>query len=143
LSDVDLVEYYSNYFKGLALELSRRGTKLVLVKQIPEAGWNVPDRAFRMLREQDEGEVRTLRSVYEGRNNKVNQIFEPLKDVVNVIVLNPDFPLCDQNFCYHTEDKIPFYMDDDHLSKLGSKKVTEYILEELNFRKIKESRTSE
>lgn len=127
----EMKAYYIEYFTQLAAKLALQNTKLVLITQIPEAGWNVPNKSIRFIQQRNHDEVATLRSVYEQRNLWPSQMFEELKAVENIHIVNAADIYCDAEYCYNTENKIPYYADDDHLSMLGSQKAAPYILKSL------------
>jgi|GEM_PF-6847671 len=131
LTKYELASYYIEYFTQLAAKLALQNTKLVLITQIPEAGWNVPNKSIRFIQQRNHDEVATLRSVYEQRNLWPSQMFEELKAVENIHIVNAADIYCDAEYCYNTENKIPYYADDDHLSMLGSQKAAPYILKSL------------
>lgn len=128
LTDADLSAYYQAYFSSLAAKLAKQNTRLVIVRQVPEAGWNVPNKTFQMLKMNQPVQVKTLKSVYEDRNKNVNMMLTKLDAADNIVVIDPAKRLCDEEYCYNTYDFVPYYADDDHLSKYGSVFAAEYIL---------------
>jgi peptidoglycan/LPS O-acetylase OafA/YrhL len=136
LRDVDLSQRYVQHFEALNELYKQSNTTLIVISQIPEAGWNVPDRAlspaYRNLKGDAKlGEIKTRRSVYDERNVDVERLMQTIEKLSNVKVLYPADALCDAEFCYNTENGIPLYRDDDHLSMLGSEKLGRFIAQHL------------
>ena len=128
--DINVKETYLKYYQELSEELKEQGTKLIFITQVPEAGWNVPERSLFELKSTKEN-IKTLKSVYDTRNQQTYELFDALQNKENITILDPSELFCDDEFCHHTQDLIPYYSDDDHLSFLGSKKIAKWIFKEL------------
>jgi peptidoglycan/LPS O-acetylase OafA/YrhL len=131
LSDIDLFEYYVDYFIQLAAEMETQNTRLILISSTPEAGWNVPEKMLRSINNNSHFDTSIARSTFDTRNYKATALFEILSKVPNITIINPSDVFCDGNVCRQSENAIPYYMDDDHLSKFGSTKLAQYIFEQL------------
>lgn len=129
LTHEELSAYYLDYMQNLNHQLAKHGTKLILIQQIPEAGWNVPQSMFYNIRDKKNVSLTLPRQTINDRNQKVNTLFKKLNNVSSISQIDPVDILCDKNLCYHSENDIPLYFDDDHLSKYASKKLADYIFE--------------
>lgn len=102
--------------KNLAKEF-----RLVVIGPIPEAGWNVPQIAFkRSIFNDNKAEVSTSWQSFAHRNHAVIQAFSNLPQT-NVIRVQPSKILCPAptTRCVNTVGGMPIYFDDNHLNARG------------------------
>jgi len=105
--------------------LLERGKKVIIIYQIPEAGWDVPaylakEIVFGSKRSVD---LSTSVEVYKARNAVSNAMLDSLGDNANLIRVKPAELFCDtlqQGRCLLQMQGHPLYIDDDHLSQLGA-----------------------
>lgn len=96
--------------------------RVVLVGQIPEAGWNVPERLAKIKRLEPERlaeEITTSYAVYLAANAPVLAMFEKLAKEPGLALVEPQLHLCDTEVagrCLNTQDGAVLYRDQDHPS---------------------------
>ena len=127
------------YRHGLA-DLVATGAKVVLFYPVPEAGWNVPELAFRTM-VNGGGAFPTLSTSYDlylKRNRPFTEIFDAIQ-LPGLYRVHPDAVLCDtmiRGRCANAVDGQIFYVDDDHLSNTGSRLLLPEFLQ--NIQKIED-----
>jgi peptidoglycan/LPS O-acetylase OafA/YrhL len=105
--------------------LLERGKKVIIIYQIPEAGWDVPaylakEIVFGGKRSVD---LSTSVEVYKARNAVSNAMLDSIGNNVNLMRVKPAELFCDalqQGRCLLQMQGHPLYIDDDHLSQLGA-----------------------
>lgn len=106
------------------------GKKLVVVHQIPEAGWDVPDRLAKLARyrRREALVVDTSLDRYLARNQRSSQALERVQGD-GIIHVYPDQVLCDAKTrrCLNADGHRVLYQDDDHLSDQGAALVAPLI----------------
>ena len=113
------------------------GRKVVLIYQVPEVGWNVPQlMAKKMFFNTSDSttEITTNYKFYLERNKDSNAVLDSLGNHKNLIRIKPDSILCDSfvsGRCVATLNGVPLYYDDDHLSNEGAKLVVKEILKNI------------
>ncbi|WP_022959109.1 acyltransferase family protein [Spongiibacter tropicus] len=121
----DIYSYVESELIGLS-----RTVPLVIVSQIPEAGWSVPESISKRKIYGEPPSLSTSRLVFEEANNRVNLLMNRLSSVATVVY--PDELLCNRvsNRCMNNdEDLVPLYRDDNHPSYLLSKWISNFIVE--------------
>lgn len=108
---------------------------LVLVDPVPEAGWNVPERSFKLayFRRQT-GAITTPLSRYEQRTREISVLFERLAaQLPNVRRARVARVLCDvqRAQCVNADAGGVYYFDDNHLSETGVRLVAPTIIEQI------------
>ncbi|MDC3316426.1 acyltransferase [bacterium] len=106
--------------------------KIIVVNQIPEAGWHVPDRVerLRVLRESD-AMISTSQAIYSKVNESVVNLFSRLPASENLSVVRVDALVCDTlvpGRCLNTLNGAPLYRDDDHPSPIFADMISRAIL---------------
>jgi len=106
------------------LEMDRR---VVLVEQVPEIGYRVPNVAS-VTKERErniEALIAPTIEEYRKRNKEVSLIFNKLNNLERVQIVEVSEKLCGTDKCRLFAHGIPLYRDDDHLSTYGSYYVSE------------------
>ncbi|MEX0740627.1 MAG: acyltransferase family protein [Pseudohongiella sp.] len=94
-----------------------------LLRPIPEMPVDVPRSMARRHLLNRAGEVRLSRAAYDQRHAAVWQAQDQAAQHCGVRILDPTQALCDEEYCYGSEDGRPLYYDEDHLSEYGNKKL--------------------
>jgi peptidoglycan/LPS O-acetylase OafA/YrhL len=106
---------------------------VVLVYPVPEAGWNVPNHAFRIAYFSEENPtITTSYTVYRERALEVNALFDRLvSGLPNVYGARVHEVLCSEatDRCVNADADAVYYNDDDHLNNEGARLVTPTIIE--------------
>lgn len=101
------------------------GKRVIIVGNVPEAGWNVPVTLIRMTQFGDGGRrpLTTDARVVKDRIAVVSTMFAPLRDRPGVTIVEPWPLFCDRQLagrCVNEWQGQPLYKDDDHLSTIGA-----------------------
>jgi len=94
-----------------------------LLRPIPEMPANVPKIMGRESLMGHSVEVKLSRVEYEKRHAFTWSMQDEAVSRCGVKILNPLPYLCDEVFCYGGEGGVPLYVDDDHLSERGNRKL--------------------
>lgn len=102
-----------------------------IIDQIPEAGWNVPEKMLLLSNVQkNRPPITTSFEVYQQSNASVINLFEQLDQHHNINVINTSDIVCtESNRCLNELDGVPLYRDDDHPSKLYAALIAEKLKE--------------
>ncbi|WP_082529999.1 acyltransferase family protein [Rhizobium sp. Root1203] len=105
--------------------LLQRGKKVVLIYQIPEAGWDVPAYLTKEMQFGIERhiELSTASDVNKVRNAGSDAMLDDVGLHPNLLRIKPAELFCDtlqQGRCLLQKDGRALYIDDDHLSQLGA-----------------------
>ena len=107
-------------------QLLALGKIVVLVKPVPEIGFEVPSAYF--VAEITGRDVSSLVSPtfseYMQRTKNVESVFSKIEKERPVIIVSPSTYLCDAQHCRVVLDGRPLYRDNNHLSTFGSKYVS-------------------
>ena len=100
---------------------------VTVVGPIPEAGWNVPARFGRLMRDGPAATLSTSRAVFDTRNAAAFAVMDDLaRRGVRLVDAGPAF--CGQRRCLNAADGVSLYADDDHLSGAGAARIVPLIL---------------
>ncbi len=104
-------------------QLRDRGKKVVIVASVPEIGWPVPAVLARRALAEEKGAAAPRVDAYLGRQDFVLQAFATMRQRFDTVVLYPHKILCVTGTCEVSENGIPLYRDEHHLSVLGAHKL--------------------
>lgn len=115
-----------------ALEcLQKPGREIVLVYPVPEAGVHVPYFMARKVRAGNSVADLTLQKpaeTYAERHDLTLPLFESLRAKYGLLPVFPDKLLIQNGALQISRGNLALYVDDDHLSRLGSEPVVQAIL---------------
>ena len=106
--------------------LLQAGKRVVVVKPVPEMGWNIPNLLIKLkqIKDQEYPPIHVPYASYLERNKKVLNLFEALAKQAKeqnqqLYFVDPARFICDQQAeqCYGTKNQEIYYFDDDHLSQ--------------------------
>jgi len=102
--------------------------KVILVYQIPEVGFNVPDAFFKTIHrgKQPPTVLTTSYDIYKDSNKRVSDSLDRIASP-NLVRIFPHTSLCDEDVkgrCVVVRDGQLLYIDEDHLSFDGARIVT-------------------
>uniref|UniRef100_UPI0035C87A2D acyltransferase family protein n=1 Tax=Yoonia sp. TaxID=2212373 RepID=UPI0035C87A2D len=119
---------YEREIKGLSERFN-----VVLVYSVPEAGWDVPQRAFKqILFGSVNAPVSTSYARYLARNRDVEILFDKLvAESPRIQAARIQDALCSEatGRCVNADQGGVYYYDDDHLSSTGAARIAPIILE--------------
>ena len=108
------------------------GKRVVLLYSIPEMGWHVPERLMRQLwLEGDESDIKIARTLIDDRIRSSDVLLDGLPAYPDLVRVRPVEILCDTTICPGSDQGIPLYFDDDHLSKIGARRLANAIAGQL------------
>ncbi|MEL7428972.1 MAG: acyltransferase family protein [Pseudomonadota bacterium] len=119
-------------FTAEKLSAIASGMPLIVVNQIPEAGWNVPSRVARFVMAGQAGEeVTTDYDLYLEKNMQVNAMLNRISG--DVAIVKADELVCskDTRRCVQFAEKKPLYRDEDHPSEAYGAMIADEIVETL------------
>ncbi len=104
--------------------LRAAGKDVWLIGPVPEVGYPVPTAMYiQQLGMQPSLDIRPTRDEYQERQRFVIDLFDRLQNEFKIKIIWPDRALCDERYCNSEHDGRPLYIDDNHLSVYGSKKI--------------------
>jgi len=109
----NIINHVEKFISDVALN-----RRVIIISQIPEAGWNVPERNARLG---FNATITTSFDVYKSANDPIIKLFERLERNPNINVINVAGMICDTDIvgrCLNTIDGLSLYRDDDHPSPL-------------------------
>ena len=115
-------EFRSHYLETVCLLADKQ--PVYLLRPIPEMPHDVPRDIGRELLMNRNGEVKLARSTYHQRHSFTWSVQDEAAKQCGAKILDPLPYLCDEVYCYGSENGLPLYSDDDHLNELGNKKLT-------------------
>ncbi len=103
------------------------GKLVVLVKPVPEIGYDVPAANYiSVITGRDVNAIISPKiNEFAARTKDVNNIFLRLKNREDIQIVDPSNYLCNDVHCRVVSEKKPLYCDDDHLSTYGSVYISE------------------
>ena len=117
-SSDDIISHVEKFISEVALN-----RRVIIISQIPEAGWNVPERNARLG---GKTTITTSFDVYKSENEPIITLFERLANNPNIDLINVENIICDTEIngrCLNTIDGLSLYRDDDHPSPLLAKMI--------------------
>ena len=102
-------------------ELRRRGLKVVVLNQIPDIGYHVSIASVMAGRLDREIDLRTTRAEYEAFQRSTADILGPHAARGEIALVPLQDLFCDDKVCrITTQDGLPAYWDDNHISRRGA-----------------------
>ncbi|MBF7072251.1 acyltransferase [Glaciecola sp. MH2013] len=123
----DIYEYTK-----LFLRTAAHKNRLILIDQIPEAGWHVPERIAKIksFREPEGVDISTSYEVFLDQNKPIRALFAELETVPNISIIHPSQLVCNienSNRCVNSTDSQSLYIDDNHPSPRFAEKISKEI----------------
>jgi peptidoglycan/LPS O-acetylase OafA/YrhL len=114
--------------------LASTGKRVIVLYPIPEAGWNIPQLAYKnMMRGRYPETVSTSYERFLVRNKYADALLDSVH-APNLVKIRPADALCNVEIkgrCTAQLGDTPLYFDDDHLSAAGAERVVRQIMAEL------------
>jgi peptidoglycan/LPS O-acetylase OafA/YrhL len=111
-----------NAYMTTVIELLAAGKKVVLVHAIPEHGWDIPQRALKVIKQN--GPRANLTVPLNTYNNRNNTIIAALEGIVNTNLTHiyPSDLYCDEeeSLCFGVRGGSVWYRDNNHLNDMGA-----------------------
>jgi hypothetical protein len=102
------------------------GKKVIIIASIPEVGFDVPtsDYSARFTGRDVNVSIAPTFEEYLQRVAHVMRTFTNLHSTMDVNIVQPWTALCENTLCKVTNEGIPLYRDDDHLSPYGAEYIS-------------------
>ena len=129
INDLNLSIY--NFFK----EIKKLNKEIVIIKSTPEMGWEIPGLlAKKLLIDQNvkKNFLSIDKKLYKERNYNFDNFINKIKNEFDLKVYDPEKIFCGKKRCFAFENNFPLFYDDDHLSSLGSKKLSVDLVDFIN-----------
>jgi peptidoglycan/LPS O-acetylase OafA/YrhL len=138
--DLDIMTHVEEFLNKAA-----ENRNLIIINQIPEAGWNVPERSARLRKFTSyDQEISTSYQVHVDSNAQVVDLFNRLSINPNINIVNVEQMVCNteiQGRCLNTLNGQSLYLDDDHPSPLFANIISDYFADiALNEGVVKQSK---
>lgn len=101
-------------------QVNQLGRNVVVIAGIPEVGWDTPRILAKSAWYKRNVSIAPSRIEHELRQRQINQLLASLSPQ-QALVFRPDALLCPNEYCYIERDGDPLYVDDDHLSTVGTR----------------------
>jgi peptidoglycan/LPS O-acetylase OafA/YrhL len=114
-----ILDNFENFLK----ELKKNNKDIIIILPTPEMGWDIPSSLARKLliyKRLDKNDFSISLNIFNNRNIDILNFFNSNKNKYNLKLFHTNNLFCDIKKCYSHKKNIPLYMDDDHLSELGS-----------------------
>ncbi|MDE0883530.1 MAG: SGNH hydrolase domain-containing protein, partial [Myxococcota bacterium] len=112
-------------YKQAVLRLLKAGKQVVVILPIPEAGWDVPKAAIKLLlRGEKPQHLANPSATIRARDGAAQRAFSALGKHPNLLLIDPAKALCASD-CALMESQVALYYDDDHPSLAGAHKIAE------------------
>lgn len=122
------------------LDTASTRQNLILVDQIPEAGWNIPQRMAKLEKFVNKAaakEMDTSYALYLSANSAVNTLMERLAQNPKIAHVNTSKLICDTQIkgrCLNILDGRSLYLDDDHPSPIYASMIAKEILQHIDIK---------
>ena len=105
-------------------QLSRLGTQAILVMDVPEAGYNVPEALARAAARGSSIDISPSWASVARRQALARSVLNTSAAKYNATIIDPLPALCDDNRCYVERNGIILYHDTNHLSGTGAESIS-------------------
>lgn len=115
----EFIGEYAEAITRTACELAK-SRPVFLVRPIPEMGTDVPATLARRMSFGMQGDISIPVAAYRARNDWVWKAQDAARAQCGVRILDATAYLCRGERCFGSQQGMPFYHDDDHLSERGN-----------------------
>ncbi|MBV2133593.1 acyltransferase [Pseudomonas sp. MAP12] len=113
---------FRQHYLDTVCQLARH-RPLYLLRPVPEMPADVPKAVGRAMQRGLPHEVSITRDQYRQRHAFVWGLQDEAARQCGAHILDPLPYLCDEQYCYGSRDGLPLYVDDDHLSETGNRRL--------------------
>lgn len=96
--------------------LNLLGKEIIIINQIPETEFDVPQAVARKVMLGRNTELRPRMSDYQERNAFVTEVFELARQRFGLVTVSPHDAMCSAGKCEVMSDGVPVYWDSSHLT---------------------------
>jgi hypothetical protein len=105
-------------------DLARNGIHAVLVMDVPEMGYDVPNALAKAILTRSEANLAPSRQIVRQRQALAAEVVSSIALKYHPIVVDPNPDLCDQQRCFMKKDGVILYRDSDHLTRSGARMIS-------------------
>jgi peptidoglycan/LPS O-acetylase OafA/YrhL len=105
-------------------EINRLGARVVLVMDVPEIGYNVPEALAKAVTAGVPADIAPSWTSVLKRQSLARTVLESYGTKYGVTVIDPLRALCDDKRCYVERNGIVLYHDADHLTATGARSIS-------------------
>jgi peptidoglycan/LPS O-acetylase OafA/YrhL len=105
-------------------ELVRRGSKVVLVMDVPEIGYDVPHALAKAVMTRSSGDIAPTPEAVQRRQELAKKVLAAAAQRSGAIILDPTPEICDPSRCYVRKNGVILYIDEDHLTVSGAREIS-------------------
>lgn len=102
---------------------TRQGTKAILVMDVPEMGYDVPEVLARAAVSGRSLDIAPSPEYTNKRQALARRVLEETAESMGALVVDPLSVICDTYRCYAIRDGVVLYADQDHLSAKGAESL--------------------
>ena len=120
-------------------EIKKLDKEIVIVKSTPEMGWEIPGfLAKKLLINQniDKNYLSVDKKLYIERNDKFDRFINKIQKDLDLNIYDPEGIFCNKKRCFAFENNFPLFYDDEHLSSLGSQKLSIELVKFINAKEL-------
>lgn len=121
-STPEFLEEFKQHYVNSVCALSKEHP-VYLLRPVPEMPVNVPRSMGREVLLGRSVEVKLAMADYRERHAFTWSMQDAAVKKCGARILDPLPYLCDETFCYGSKDGLPLYVDDDHLSERGNRRL--------------------
>jgi peptidoglycan/LPS O-acetylase OafA/YrhL len=104
-------------------KFTRQGTKAILVMDVPEMGYDVPEALARAVVLGSSLDIAPSLEYTNKRQALARRVLEETAKSVGALVIDPLSAICDAYRCHAMRDGVVLYADQDHLSAKGAESL--------------------
>ncbi len=109
---------YERSFQRTIEKLNKLKKQIVIVKQVPETEYNIPEAYAKVQRFDYDVNLAPLKSDYHSRQEFVEGVFQKYNEIYPLSFIDPATYLCENDRCMIADDEdIPIYRDTNHLTR--------------------------
>lgn len=112
---------FANGLNRLVAALIAAHKRVVIVADVPEPGWPVPETLARIAVTHSRLDIRPTLDQYRARQAAALHVFDALRGKYGAQIVYPSDVLCSSGKCTVEESGLPIYMDSSHLTEGGSR----------------------
>lgn len=105
-------------------ELARRGSRVVLVMDVPEIGYDVPHALAKAVMTRSSSNIAPTPEAVQRRQKLAREVLAAAASRSGAILIDPTPEFCDLSRCTVRKNGIILYIDEDHLTVSGAREIS-------------------
>jgi peptidoglycan/LPS O-acetylase OafA/YrhL len=114
------------FFEGLrntVRTITESGRQLTIIGPVPELPFDLPSTVIKDMMHGKSGDHSIQRIDFERRQSNFRLLLDEFANVPGVQIIEPSEILCDNTTCKTVENGEALYLDDNHLSRTGARRL--------------------